>query len=319
MGFRTWARLSKTVTLTLLPRSICPEESSNGYTLAEYGCFYFTHRITPFGLHKLVRRATCFPPRQKNIWIAMSSLDQYSYCPCGNGKKIKFCKCNQHLAEMEKIHRMIVGEQNVAALDRINSDLKTMPAEPWLLAMKCELLLQLRELDSLERPLPSLYGCNPTIRWPSCIDPCWRSFEGNTEEGRRFFCRPSVIPLKIFTDDGTVALNLLETLAQRGMTHFAMLHAEMLMTWAINSLNSAIRRTLPFRAGRTQTFCRANRFHLHLMRMTHLTASGMAEAIALISNYRIAAGKTKLESMMREFGQQAPCFATFALLPTVAF
>jgi hypothetical protein len=41
-------------------------------------------------------------------------------------------------------------EQNIAALDRINANLKTTPSEPWLLAMKCELLLQLRELESLE-------------------------------------------------------------------------------------------------------------------------------------------------------------------------
>jgi hypothetical protein len=38
---------------------------------------------------------------------------------------------------------MITGEQNIAALDRINANLKTTPSEPWLLAMKCELLLQL--------------------------------------------------------------------------------------------------------------------------------------------------------------------------------
>jgi hypothetical protein len=78
------------------------------------------------------------------------TLDQYSICPCGSGKKVKFCKCAEHLSEMAKIDRMVDGDQSVAALDKINQLLKTFPNEAWLYAYKCEIQLKLRELEGLE-------------------------------------------------------------------------------------------------------------------------------------------------------------------------
>ena len=41
------------------------------------------------------------------------ALDAYSLCPGGTGKKIKFC-CPDFLPELEKIDRMIEGEQFIA-------------------------------------------------------------------------------------------------------------------------------------------------------------------------------------------------------------
>ena len=41
------------------------------------------------------------------------ALDAYSLCPGGTGKKIKFC-CPDLLSELEKIDRMIEGEQFIA-------------------------------------------------------------------------------------------------------------------------------------------------------------------------------------------------------------
>ena len=47
------------------------------------------------------------------------SLDAYSLCPGGTGKKIKFC-CPDFLPELEKIDRMIEGEQFNACLQNID-------------------------------------------------------------------------------------------------------------------------------------------------------------------------------------------------------
>jgi hypothetical protein len=46
------------------------------------------------------------------------ALDAYSFCPGGTGKKIKFC-CPDFLPELQKIDRMLEGEQYVACLQHI--------------------------------------------------------------------------------------------------------------------------------------------------------------------------------------------------------
>lgn len=75
------------------------------------------------------------------------SIDQYAPCPCGNGKKIKFCKCVDNTQDLEKVYKLIQGGQAVAALDRINQLLQNAPNSAWLLATKCELTLQLQEYE----------------------------------------------------------------------------------------------------------------------------------------------------------------------------
>lgn len=202
---------------------------------------------------------------------------------------------------------MIVGEQNVAALDRINSDLKTMPSEPWLLAMKCELLLQLRELDSLEETSAKFIRLQPDNPLAKLFRSLLAVIRGNTEEG-------ATLLLQALGDAGenlppmtvTVALNLLETMAQRGLTLSALLHAEMLM-----DMGDEIAK-YGFQAHSSI----ASQANVNILSRESLPAAGsaegtafeerIAEAIALITSYRISAAKTKLESMLREFGQQPP-------------
>ena len=47
-------------------------------------------------------------------------IDPYSPCPGGTGKKIKFC-CPDLVTELEKIQRMLEGEQRAACLEHIES------------------------------------------------------------------------------------------------------------------------------------------------------------------------------------------------------
>ena len=69
------------------------------------------------------------------------ALDAYSLCPGGTGKKIKFC-CNDFLPELQKIDRMVEGEQFIACLKHIDHLLEQEPGEDraCLLATKCTLL-----------------------------------------------------------------------------------------------------------------------------------------------------------------------------------
>ncbi len=76
------------------------------------------------------------------------TIDSYAPCPCGNGKKLKFCKCVEQPQELETIMRLADGGQELAALDRINQLLAKTPNTAWLLAIKCELSLAMQEFET---------------------------------------------------------------------------------------------------------------------------------------------------------------------------
>jgi len=69
------------------------------------------------------------------------AIDAYSLCPGGTGKKIKFC-CGDFLPELQKIDRMIDGEQYLACLQHIDHLMAQEPGRDraCLLATKCMLL-----------------------------------------------------------------------------------------------------------------------------------------------------------------------------------
>lgn len=48
------------------------------------------------------------------------SLDPYKPCPCGGGKKVKFCCCKDVVNELGEVTRAIEGEQRLAALEKLN-------------------------------------------------------------------------------------------------------------------------------------------------------------------------------------------------------
>ncbi|QDT09296.1 tetratricopeptide repeat protein [Planctomycetes bacterium K23_9] len=77
------------------------------------------------------------------------SVDTYAVCPCGSGKKIKFCKCKDSVGELDKVLKMVEGGQVVPALDRLANILQEHPDAAWALAIRGRLLLDLREYDSL--------------------------------------------------------------------------------------------------------------------------------------------------------------------------
>jgi|GEM_PF-978505 len=77
------------------------------------------------------------------------TVDQYAICPCGNGKKIKFCKCKESLPELDRVMTMIEGRQIVPAIDKLNQVLAEHPDAAWAMAIKGRLMLDLREYDSL--------------------------------------------------------------------------------------------------------------------------------------------------------------------------
>lgn len=90
------------------------------------------------------------------------NLDQYSLCPSGNGKKIKFCKCTDSIGELDKIVTMLGGGQVVPALDRLNRMLQQHPDAACALAIKGQVLTELREYDLLAENAERFVRLQPT-------------------------------------------------------------------------------------------------------------------------------------------------------------
>src|SRR3954469_12405800 len=87
------------------------------------------------------------------------AVDPYAICPCGSGKKLKFC-CSDLVGEIEKIHRMIEGEQPRAALRHAEQTLATHPGRASLLDLKATLELSLGEIDAARETIAKFVATN---------------------------------------------------------------------------------------------------------------------------------------------------------------
>jgi tetratricopeptide (TPR) repeat protein len=86
-------------------------------------------------------------------------VDPYAMCPCGSGKKLKFC-CSDLVGEIEKIHRMIEGEQPRAALRHVDQTLASYPNRASLLDLKATLELSLGEIDAARETVAKFVATN---------------------------------------------------------------------------------------------------------------------------------------------------------------
>src|SRR6185295_12232519 len=86
-------------------------------------------------------------------------VDPYAMCPCGSGKKLKFC-CSDLVGEIEKIHRMIEGEQPRAALRHVEQTLASHPGRASLLDLKATLEMSLGEMDSARQTVAQFVSAN---------------------------------------------------------------------------------------------------------------------------------------------------------------
>jgi hypothetical protein len=87
------------------------------------------------------------------------AVDPYAMCPCGSGKKLKFC-CSDLVGEIEKIHRMIEGEQPRAALRHVEQTLASYPGRASLLDLKATLELSLGEIDAARETIKDFVAAN---------------------------------------------------------------------------------------------------------------------------------------------------------------
>lgn len=239
------------------------------------------------------------------------AIDQYSLCPCGSGKKIKFCKCADNIQEMSKVARMMEGEQSVAALDRINQLLKTYPSDAWLHAMKCDLLLRLKEIEPLEEASAKFVRLRPDNPLAQMYRSLLAIMRGNLQEASALFLQGvadsgdnyhPILPL--------VGVNLIASMAKSGMTLPAILHCEYLMDF-IGDSNPTLSQVY-------ESIVSNDSVNL-LSRETIPSPPDVddqpwverySEACLMLSRHRIQQAKSKLESLQREFGSVSAIMMT---------
>lgn len=88
------------------------------------------------------------------------ALDPYSPCPCGSGKKLKFC-CADVAADIEKVHKMMAGEQPHAALKHVEKLLEKQPDRASLLDLRASLELSLHEFDLAQKTIDHFVAKHP--------------------------------------------------------------------------------------------------------------------------------------------------------------
>jgi tetratricopeptide (TPR) repeat protein len=96
--------------------------------------------------------------RRKNVM----ALDPYTPCPCGSGKKLKFCECAGETAELEKVLNAIDGDQRVAALEQINRVLAQKPTQKAMLALKGIVQVQLGDEAGAKDTVDNFLKVAPT-------------------------------------------------------------------------------------------------------------------------------------------------------------
>ena len=82
------------------------------------------------------------------------ALDHYAPCPCGSGKKIKFCDCSKDMVgDLERVLTMLEADQRVAGLDQINKLLASKGERAALLALKANAFLESGDLEAAKEPV----------------------------------------------------------------------------------------------------------------------------------------------------------------------
>lgn len=87
-------------------------------------------------------------------------LNPYDLCPCGSGKKLKFC-CLNIADEMERISRLMEGHQPRVALQQLELLGRKHPANPWIGTTRALILLELGEATTARDVLRGLLEHQP--------------------------------------------------------------------------------------------------------------------------------------------------------------
>jgi tetratricopeptide (TPR) repeat protein len=104
-------------------------------------------------------------------------LDAYSPCPCGSGKKFKWC-CQPIYAQIDKAFEQDAEGQHEAALRTLDEAIAEHPANPEVWGRKAQLLSQHGRLDEAENALQKAFDINPNYPFGFLLRGVFRQQEG---------------------------------------------------------------------------------------------------------------------------------------------
>ena len=89
------------------------------------------------------------------------TLDTYQPCPCGSGKKIKFCCSHDIVSELDKVLRTLAGDQRVAAMDQVGKLIASKGPRAALLAIKATVQMDLGEFGPAQKTVDEFVRIAP--------------------------------------------------------------------------------------------------------------------------------------------------------------
>ncbi len=84
------------------------------------------------------------------------SLDPYQPCPCGSGKKIKFCCSKDIISDLGKVLELLDADQRVACVTQIDKLIESKGQRAALMVLKADVQIELGQLDAAEKTVDAL-------------------------------------------------------------------------------------------------------------------------------------------------------------------
>ena len=142
------------------------------------------------------------------------SLDPYSFCPCGSGKKIKFCCCSDLASDLDRVIKMFAGDQRIACLAQVDKLINEGKDRAAFLAIKTRLHFELEQVEEAKEVVQRFfekYPDNPIALSQSAI---LQSIDPEGPDGvdllqRAFDICEGKIPSDVVDALGSVAQRLL--------------------------------------------------------------------------------------------------------------
>src|SRR5438105_647765 len=105
------------------------------------------------------------------------ALDLYSPCPCGSGKKFKWC-CQPIHQQISKAFEQDANGQHEAALKTMDDVAAEHPGNPEVWGRKAQLLYQMDKADEAEAALQKAFEINPNYPFGFYLKGKFRQYEG---------------------------------------------------------------------------------------------------------------------------------------------
>lgn len=105
------------------------------------------------------------------------ALDPYASCPCGSGKKFKWC-CQPVHVQISKAFEQDAEGQHEAALRAMDAVIAEHPGNPEVWGRKAQLLFQLEKSEEAEKALAKAFEINPNYPFGHLLQGKFRQYEG---------------------------------------------------------------------------------------------------------------------------------------------